>query len=153
MATSLQWNFKPSRDYGGDWRAYFTEYTSVLRDIKKDREAEVESKVLISRERVTIDELPSKIQAYAKLLPAGVFHAMHSQTWHEGAVFKTGARAGEKRPDKTIDHYAIGHEGKNPLTAVWSGGTLQYAKGVLNGELRWTEKATELGAWLKGEWE
>lgn len=113
----------------------------------------VQSKVLVSRERVTIDELPSNIQAYAKLLPAGVFHAMHSRTWHEGAVFKTGARAGEKRPDKTIEHYAIGHEGKNPLTAVWSGGTLQYAKGVLNGELRWTEKATELGAWLKGEWE
>jgi hypothetical protein len=153
VPTSMQWNFAPSREFNGDWRGYFGEYTSALRDIKTEREENpVRNEILVPRHSVEVAELPKVVQDVVRL-HGGHWKAQHSQTWHEGAVFKSGAREGEKRPDKTVDHYAIGLVGKSPLTAVWSGGKMQYAKGVRDGELLWTESVNELKSWLKGGWE
>lgn len=156
MSGNLNWNFLPSRDYRDDWRGYFGEYTHVLAELKQEKiDNPVRNEVLVPRHSISVEKLPKTIHDIAKLLQGTdkTVKAQHSRTWHEGAVFKSGAREGEKRPDKTVDHYAIGLVSKNPLTAVWSDGKLQYAKGVLNGELFWTESVNELKAKIKGGWE
>lgn len=154
MAESLGWNFTPSRDFKGDWRGYFAEYTHALADLKHENEEKtLENSVVVPRHSITADELPKNIVTTVKPIIGDKFKAQHSQTFHEGAVFKTGPNAGEKRPDKTVDHYAIGLVSKSPLTAVWSDGKLQYAKAYRNGELLWTDRVTVLKNWIKGGWE
>lgn len=109
--------------------------------------------VVLLTETIDIDQLPAPVKAVANLLTNIRVH--HSQTFQEGAVFKSGAKQGQKRPDKTIDHYSVDHFGKNPLTAYWSDGKLQYAKGFRKGQWYYTDKVTELKNWLKedGGWE
>ena len=154
MAESLQWNFKPSKNYKGEWRGYFAEYTQALADLKEENgERELLNTILEPRHSITFSELPKNIAATVKPIAGDKLKAQHSRTFHEGAVFKTGPNAGEKRPDKTVDHYAIGLVSKNPLTAVWSDGKLQYAKAFKNGELLWTDRVTVLKNWIKGGWE
>jgi hypothetical protein len=152
MAGSLHWNFAPSRDFHGEWRGYFGEYTAALREIKTEREENpVRNEVVVPRHSIETSELPRTPRDIVALIP-GNWKAQHSQTWHEGAVFKSGPKEGEKRPDKTVDHYAIGLVSGNPLTAVWSDGKMQYAKGVLDGELFWTESVMELKRKIREDW-
>jgi hypothetical protein len=115
------------------------------------RTAKNEIQVLIPGHFIDVEDLPKNIKAIADQLP-GVM-ARHARTFEEGAVFKSGARAGEKRPDKTLDHYSIGLRGRHPLTAAWSDGKMLYAKGYRNGELFWTESVNELKARVKGWFE
>lgn len=106
--------------------------------------------VLVSEE-ITVEQLPKLIQDIAKQLYS--VQARHSRTFQEGTVFKTGTKQGEKRPDKLVDHYSVGYRGRSPLTAFWSDGKLQYAKGFRAGEWYYTDKVTELRRWLKEGWE
>jgi hypothetical protein len=132
-----------------DWHEYFRRMREE-RDAAKAVPPEPTSKVLIQGHAIDPGQLPKNIADVAKLLP-GV-KARHARTWHEGAVFKSGSRIGEKRPDKTIDHYAIAWPGKHALTAVWSDGKMQYAKGWDGEQLFWTESVNELKAKIKEGW-
>lgn len=105
--------------------------------------------VVLESGPIDVPELPKPIRDIAELLPS--VEARHAQTFAEGAVFKTGPKAGQKRPDKTIDHYSIAHRGKDPLTAVWSDGKLQYAKAFRAGQWLLTDKVTVLKKWIKEE--
>lgn len=133
-----------------DWHVYFREYRLQRDGMEADAAEHVTDKVLVPGHAIPLDELPKTVKAVADMMPGAV--ARHSQTWHEGRVFKSGARQGEKRPDKTIDHYAIAWKGERPLTAVWSDGKMQYAKGWDGTELFWTESVNELKARIKGGW-
>lgn len=115
------------------------------------RTAKSPIKVLIPGHFIDVEDLPKNIKAIADQLPD--VKARHARTFEEGAVFKSGAKAGEKRPDKTMDHYAIGLYGSRPLTAVWSDGKMLYAKGYRNGAMFWTESVNELKARVKGWFE
>lgn len=110
-----------------------------------------EFRVEVPARFIPVEELPKTVHDVAVLIPG--CKAKHSRTFEEGAVFKSGAREGEKRPDKLVDHYSIGYSGAHPLTAVWSGGKMQYAKAYRDGELLYTELVTELKGWIKGGWE
>ena len=132
-----------------DWHEYFKRIRDE-REALKAQPPEPTSKVLIEGHAIDPSDLPKNIADVAKLLPN--VKARHARTWHEGAVFKSGAKQGEKRPDKTIDHYAIAWPGEHPLTAVWSDGKMQYAKGWEGESLFWTESVNELKAKIKGGW-
>lgn len=107
--------------------------------------------VLVPCHDIKVQELPKNIQDVVKLLPREP-RVMHIRTRLEGVEFKSGARVGQKRPDKVIDHYAIELTGHWPLRAIWSNGKLLYAKGWRN-EIVWTEGVNELKKWIKGGWE
>lgn len=148
----MQWNFAPSHDFNSDWRGYFAEYTAALREAKTDfTTKQTPDRIIVPRHNIDPAELPKPILDITKLV-AGNWKAQHSQTWHEGAVYKSGPKEGQKRPDKTVDHYAIGLVSNNPLTAVWSDGKMQYAKGVLGGEMFWTDSVMQLKRKMKEEW-
>lgn len=117
---------------------------------KLKAEATEPPKITVTGRPIDPGELPKNIRDVAMLMPN--VKVRHAQTWHEGAVYKSGRRQGEKRPDKTIDHYAIAWPGKHPLTAVWSDGKMQYAKGWDGEDLFWTESVNELKAKIKGGW-
>lgn len=148
----LNWNFQPSHDYHGDWHGYFEEYRNKIEELNEYTAMNpVRNEIVVPRHSIDVSELPKPIRDVVDMVP-GKWKAMHSQTFHEGAVYKSGAHTGEKRPDKTVDHYAIGLVSNNPLTAVWSDGKMQYAKGVLNGELFWTDSIMELKRKIREGW-
>lgn len=108
--------------------------------------------VLIPGHFIDLDDLPKSprtIRDIAALQPNT--RARHSRTFEEGAVFATGKKAGEKRPDKTMDHYALGHYGAAPWTAAWSDGKLLLAKGYRNGVYYEFDGVKQLVAWIKEE--
>lgn len=146
----------------GDWSEYFRQRSEYVRSLKQeDKEDAPEGNVAIPNysfghvevwgHDILLDELPKAALEIAKMLPNT--RARHSRTVHEGNVYKTGKKQGEKRPDKTVDHYAIGHRGRHPLTAIWSDGNLWYAKGFRDGEWVYPANVTELKALIKGGWE
>lgn len=137
MAAGLGWNFTPTRDYRGDWPAYFHEYTGQLAAFKLknngDAEAKDGVKVVIKRNyesvliqpavEIGVDDLPNKsIREVALLLGGRKLSIRWSRTRQVGAVFASGPRAGEKRADKILDHYGIATVDKlEPVvTAHWT---------------------------------
>ena len=150
---NLGWNFHPSRDYGDDWRSYFAEYTSQLRDFKAGDRGPEHRVLVAPRPAMDDDPMPPQAEALIKLLDRPHL-AKYSVTWEEGAVFKSGPREGDYRPDKTILHYAIGTGDVDfpVVTAVWSENKLVEGK-YLHGpdeEIRTTASIQELTRWVKG---
>lgn len=134
-----------------DWHGYFQRRRAFIESQNQEEIEEApEFRVEIPGHFIGLDLLPKPIYDVAKLLPNT--KARYSVTFQEGAVFKSGQKAGQKRPDKTVEHYSIGHYGPNPLTAVWSDGKLQYAKGFRKGQWYYTDKITELKRWTKEDW-
>lgn len=107
--TMAGWNFKPSKNYGNNHRAYFEEYKMQLAENKTPADSAPTFRVDVPGRAVEHDLLPKTIRAIAELARRAGFSTeyRYSRTWEEGAVFKTGARVGEKRPDKTVDHWAL----------------------------------------------
>lgn len=110
---------------GRTWNELFKE---VRAGDEVERAKVAENVVTIQGHSIEVAELPKNIRVVAELIP-GV-KARHSQTWHEGAVFKTGDRKGEKRPDKLVDHYAIGWSDveRGFVSASWSDGAFNYGQ-------------------------
>lgn len=169
MPANLGWNFEPSRNYGADWSGYFHEYTHQLRAFKlknnSDAEAEDGVKVVIKKNyesilllpavSIPVNVLPKQPREVAELLTGRELAIRHSQTRQVGAVFASGAKAGEKRPDKILDHYGIATvDGREPVvTAYWiEPGVLDFADfGWLNGDRQRVTLVTELKRLIKGE--
>jgi hypothetical protein len=155
MAESLGWNFVPSRDWGEDWREYFTEYTEQLAQAKADDtgpEVRIEVEV---RGALESDPTPPQAEKLFKMLDTQdrPTTARYRAEWQEGAVFKSGPRAGEKRPDKVVHEYAIATDDLEypAMLAVWVDNKLVFAKFKDYGEpTRETSSIQELTAWLKG---
>ena len=119
-------------DTGESWHEFFKRIKK-----KDDEEAPVaEFKVMQEAVEIPVGELPAAIKGIAGLMTYAGFsvQAQRSQTWEEGAVFKTGKQAGEKRPDKLVDHWAIMGKmedllgGTSAALAVWQAGTLSHAE-------------------------
>ena len=135
-------------DGPGDGRTWNELFKEVRSDDDEERAKVAENVVTIPGHEVAVSELPKNIRAVAELIP-GV-KARHSQTFHEGAVFKTGDRKGEKREDKTVSHYAIGAATLNgtSIVASWSE---KFNYGVVANvdEYFYTEKVTEFKKMLE----
>ncbi len=155
MAESLGWNFVPSRDWGEDWREYFTEYTEQLAQAKADDtgpEVRVEVEV---RGALESDPTPPQADKLYKILDTQdrLYTARYRAEWQEGSVFKSGPRAGEKRPDRVVHEYAIATADLDypAMMAVWSDNKLVYAKFKNRFEReRETSSIQELHRWMKG---
>lgn len=81
-----------------------------------------------------------------------VVGARMSETFVEGAVYKTGKRAGEKRADKTAKHYAIATlDRQYPVVyAVWIDGKLTIGRiRLANGNETQVELITTLKKVIK----
>lgn len=130
---------------GRTWNELFKE---VRAGDEVERAKVAENVVTIQGHSIEVVELPKNIRVVAELIP-GV-KARHSQTWHEGAVFKTGDRKGEKRPDKLVNHHAIGAATADgtAIAASWSG-TFNYGVVANVDEYFYTEKVTEFKVKLK----
>lgn len=101
-----------------DWHSYFKRMkggdAGFLSDpdegepVEPAEEPEVEQLVVEAHE-VTADECPNPLKAYAKIAQENgwTYKLCHSQSFTPGVPYKTGAQAGEMRPDRTIDHYWI----------------------------------------------
>lgn len=134
-------------DGPGDGRTWNELFKEVRHDDDEERAKVAENVVTIPGHEIPVEELPKNILAVAKLIPD--VKARHSQTFHEGEVFKSGDRKGEKRPDKTVDHYAIGyHEDGWKIVASWSD-TFNYGLAVQSTHYFYTEKVTEFKAKMK----
>lgn len=119
-------------DTGETWHEFF-------KRVKKKDDEEVpvvEFKVRQEAVEIPVGELPAAVKGIAGLMTKAGFavQAKRSQTWEEGAVFKTGKQAGEKRPDKLVDHWAILGKmddllgGSSIAMGVWQGATLAHAE-------------------------
>lgn len=107
-------------------------------------------KVLISGHFIDLEDLPKTPRTIRDIAALqSDTYARHSQSFETGAVFKTGARAGEKRPDKKIDHYAIAHKGASPWQAWFSDGKMWFARGYRDGVWYDFEGTRELVKWIK----
>lgn len=131
---------------GGTWNELFKQ---VRGGDEEERAKVVVNEVTIPGHAIPVFELPDNIRKVAELIPD--VKARHSQTWHEGEVFKSGTRVGEKRPDKLQDHYAIG--GYFPsldgyITGTWSA-TFNYGSVVTRHESFYTYKVNEFKSKIK----
>ncbi len=155
MAESLGWNFLPSRHWGEDWQDYFSEYSAQLADAKADDTGPEVRVVTEARWAQADDPIPPQGAATIKILNGQVkpYTARYRAEWQEGAVFKSGAREGEKRPDKVVHEYAIATDDLDypAMMAVWSDNKLVYAKFKNRGEpTQETSSIQELHRWMKG---
>lgn len=62
MSKSLEWNFRPTRDWGSDWAGYFAEYRAQLEERKAEVRGEKAEKMAPPTEvpearRIELDEL------------------------------------------------------------------------------------------------
>ena len=108
--TMAGWNFKPSKNYGNDHRAYFREYKMQLAENKTPETEDAPAfRVNIQGRDAVESELPSVVRAIAELARNNGFSTQYrySQTFEEGAVYKGGIKAGERRKDKLINHWAM----------------------------------------------
>lgn len=133
---------------GRSWREYFD---TIRNDDKEEAEVVARNEVTIQGHSIAVTELPKNIRAVADLIPD--VKARHSQTWHEGEVFKSGPRQGEKRPDKLVDHFAIAWAGNGGvIVASWSDGKMNYGliQFLNEGDEIYTELVTEFKKTVKG---
>ena len=116
---------------GRTWHEYFAQMRKDRADAAEEYVAP-SSQVTTKGHEIPLDELPKNIASIVKVAQTSfIVKARHSQTFTEGAVFKTGDRAGEKRDDKLEDHYALGFfEDHEQIVAegVWISGTFSYGK-------------------------
>jgi hypothetical protein len=149
-----------------DWASYFKRIKGVIfepipADEDEEDEEDLPSLLSIEPHEVEIDECPSALQAYAKLAKANdwFYKLGHSQTFTAGVPYKGGAKAGEMRNDKTVDHYWInGHKKGKGIFSVSYDSSVN-AKGAtvtsafnrnINRVLRVVPDA-EMKAWLKSD--
>lgn len=131
-AKTIGFNFKPHRDYGTDWHAYFKDYNEQLAEFKgtapaeDDEEAEEpESPVAVLEAGHLIEPsvLPKAAKSvYARLEAAGwTLRAQSSETFQEGGVYGPNAqKAGEKKRDQHLIHYWVaGKLGASSFMAYW----------------------------------
>ena len=134
-----------------DWATYF-------RNIRLEREAqEAEDahatpiNVIELGHEVDIATLPREPKALANLLLDSGYRAVsgRSKTFQEGAVFKSGDKAGERRPDRDLTWYWVqGTRGHLSIWASYCGGSFLDAT-VKDGDgLHLFERRRDLTEWL-----
>jgi hypothetical protein len=90
-----------------NWREYFRKYRQQIED--KPVEKEPETLILELGHEIKLTDLPKKAQKLAERLIMMNFEVKggRSKTFHEGTVFLTGEKAGQKRPDKEVVHFYV----------------------------------------------
>lgn len=149
-------------DTGESWGEYMKRikmaenYDDLVADDEEDDEdADVGlPDLLVQPHEVLPSECPNPLRAYAKLLESNLwaYKMGHSQTFTKGVPYKGGAKAGQMRDDKTIDHYWVSahKEGKGLLSVsyeVVNGKVAPYNRNI-NRRLRVVPDA-EMKAWIK----
>ena len=159
MPTNLGFSFLPSRDYGSDWASYFREYTSQLAEFKSgfNHDAEVTAPIVTEPgHEIPLSELCKQASEVAALLTAQgrTVSARRSGATIRGVPFKTGARAGEMRPDKSVTCHSIATvDRKDPVvTANWIDNKLDFARiGWHDGRRTYVTLVTTLKNLIKTE--
>jgi len=146
-------------DTGETWHEYFTRHKKIKNDKNEEEAVVAKIEVTIEGHEVPVGALPKAIGdvAVMMMMNSGMeVQVRHSQTFEEGAVFKSGKQVGEKRPDKRVDHWAVKGDGpERKVIAVWQGGALSHvpwAFTALEGEwfLDDIRNVTELKKFVKG---
>lgn len=156
--TMSGWNFKPSQNYGTDHKSYFEEYKMQLAENKAPTDEAPKFRVDVQGISVAEDVLPKAVQGVAELARKYGFSTeyRYSRTWEEGAVFKSGARAGEKRPDKAVNHWAmrlLHPQSKRGAILTWAETALGTAMTNDGATMTPIANVTALKAWIKKEYD
>jgi hypothetical protein len=112
-----------------DWAQYFKEYRQGIEDEVVDEPAEVV--ILRQGHEVNLVDMPSGARKIANRLEGMGFEVKcgSSTTFHEGAVFLSGDKEGQRRPDKTVTHFFVQarHEQGFKFWGSWEDGSFKGA--------------------------
>lgn len=97
----MPFSFRPSRDYGSDWAAYFFQYTHDLAAFADDTEPEIDAgghiTLLEPFASVPVEKAPKAIRGHIGWLPDREVEVITCKV-ERGAVYtKTGENAGQVR--------------------------------------------------------
>ena len=124
-AKTIGFNFTPGEDYKGDWRRYFSEYTTQLAAFKSEDPSAEEPPVTVLEGGHLIEPtaLPRTPRAlWTRLEAAGwTLRAQSSETYQEGKTYGPNAqKAGEKARDRSLIHYWVAGKLRNfQFMAYW----------------------------------
>lgn len=121
-----------------NWAEYFKAYRASLEEVQEeDDEPQI---IMLERgKEIPVTDAPKAAQKLAGTLQALGFEvkAGTSKTFHPGSVFASGEKEGQKRPDKTVQHYWVqgrSEDGKK-LWAWWEQTSFKGALHNANGSM------------------
>lgn len=141
---------------GLEWREYFARMKSVRHNVEQvtDEYDEVLEIIEPSRPATPADLNSSVAGIIASAAVCGFWSASQvTRVFLPGKEFKTGERAGERRPDKELTNVFVyaAHEDGRHIEACWQEGKLLSAIiGVARGPERVVKKMGELEAFIEG---
>lgn len=141
---------------GLEWHEYFARLREA--HVGAEGVAEEAEDILeiieAARPAVTADLNASVTKIIASLTVCGFWSACQvTRVYLPGKEFKTGERAGERRPDKELTNFFInaGHPDKRYVKGWWQEGKLMSATlGVAHGRIRVVDRISDLEAFIEG---
>lgn len=150
-------NFTPSRP-DLSWEDYFRERSHFIAASTAEEEESTATggyttEVTQLATRISADGLPKQPKEIVALLDGRELAIRHAVTYMKGEPYASGKKAGQPRPDKTLNHYGIATIDKqNPIvTAYWTdGAAFSYADfGYTDGSRTRVNLITELKKLIK----